>query len=73
MLLGILVYFVYHNLLGISRSLMEKDRISPYLGLWWVHVLLLLVIAAIYYFPALAKWRRHGSETQYLPAHHEDH
>jgi len=68
MLLGILVYFVYHNLLGISRSLMEKDLVPSYLGLWWVHVLLLIVIAVIYYFPVLVTRRRDGGDTQYLPA-----
>ncbi|MGH8120474.1 MAG: LPS export ABC transporter permease LptF [Gammaproteobacteria bacterium] len=68
MLLGILVYFVYHNLLGISRSLMENEKIPAYLGLWWVHVLLLAIIAATYYFPALMTRRRDGSKTQFLPA-----
>ena len=68
MFLGILVYFIYHNLLGISRSLMEKDKISSYLGLWWVHVLLLLVIAGIYYFPVLRQWQRGSSASQFLPA-----
>ena len=68
MLLGILIYFIYHNLLGISRTLLEKDRISPYFGLWWVHVLLLLVIVVIYYLPQIMQWRRGGNESQFLPA-----
>ena len=69
MLLGILIYFIYHNLLGISRTLLEKNRISPYLGLWWVHVLLLLIIIVIYYLPQIAQWRRGRSGPQFLPAH----
>ena len=69
MLLGILIYFVYHNLLGISKSLLEKDRISPYLGLWWVHVLLLAVIVVIYYMPQIMQGRRGGKDSQFLPAH----
>lgn len=68
MLLGILVYFVYHNLLGISKTLLEKGRISPYLGLWWVHVLLLVIIVVIYYLPLFMQWRRGGKESQFLPA-----
>jgi len=68
MLLGILVYFIYHNLLSISRTLLEKGKISPYLGLWWVHVLLLLIIVAIYYLPQIMHWRRGGNESQFLPA-----
>jgi lipopolysaccharide export system permease protein len=69
MLFGILIYFIYHNLLGISRTLLEKHRISPFLGLWWVHVLLLLVIVVIYYLPQIMQWRRGRSESQFLPAH----
>ena len=68
MLLGVLVYFVYQNLLGISRSLMEKDKLTPVIGLWWVHVLLLLALAAIYYYPALVQRRSHGSDVQILTA-----
>ena len=68
MLLGILVYFVYHNLLGISKTLLEKGIISPYLGLWWVHVLLLVVIVVIYYLPQIMQWRRGSKESQFLPA-----
>ena len=68
MLLGILVYFVYHNLLGISKTLLEKGKLSPYLGLWWVHVLLLAVILVIYYVPQIMRWRRGGKKFQFLPA-----
>lgn len=41
---GVLVYFVYSNLLGISRTLLKRDEISPLLGLWWVHLSLLAAI-----------------------------
>jgi len=68
MLFGILIYFIYHNLLGISRTLLEKGRIAPYIGLWWVHVLLLLVIVAIYYLPRIMQWKRGDNESQFLPA-----
>jgi lipopolysaccharide export system permease protein len=68
MLLGVLIYFIYHNLLGISRTLLEKGKISPYFGLWWVHVLLLLVMVVIYYLPQIMQWRRGGRESQFLPA-----
>jgi lipopolysaccharide export system permease protein len=42
--LGILVYVVYSNLLGVARSLVEKGTVDPAVGIWWVHLLLIIVI-----------------------------
>ena len=44
--MGILIYFVYSNFLGISRTLLKRGDIPAYVGLWWVH-LTLLVIAVV--------------------------
>jgi lipopolysaccharide export system permease protein len=49
----ILVYLIYSNLLGLSRTLLGWERIPAYIGLWWVHLLLLAVIVALVYFPSL--------------------
>ena len=68
LLLGILIYFIYNNLLGISRTLLERGNVSPWLGLWWVHALLILSIAIIYHFPELIQRLRRDSELQVLPA-----
>ncbi len=45
LLLGILTYAVYANALVMSRSLIEREVLSPSIGLWWVH--LLIVLAAL--------------------------
>ncbi len=45
-LLGILAYAVYANGLVLARSFVEQHVISPALGLWWVHALLLLAALA---------------------------
>lgn len=34
---GVLVYISYSNLLSASKIWVEQERISPWLGLWWVH------------------------------------
>jgi lipopolysaccharide export system permease protein len=34
---AIVVYFVYSNLLGIGKTMLEKGTVSSALGLWWVH------------------------------------
>jgi len=35
--IAVLIYIIYANLLGASKVWVEKETISPYLGLWWVH------------------------------------
>lgn len=42
--LAILIYLVYSNLLGIGKTWISQDKISIYLGTWWVHGLALLVL-----------------------------
>lgn len=39
---AILIYVIYSNFLGVARSWIEKGDLSPTIGLWWVHGLLLL-------------------------------
>jgi lipopolysaccharide export system permease protein len=59
----ILVYFIYNNLLGLSKTLLGKEGIPEYIGLWWVHLLMLAVIVGLMYFPAISSryrgYRRH--------------
>lgn len=42
LLAAILVYIIYSNLLGVARVWVEKGTLSPLIGLWWVHVLMLI-------------------------------
>jgi lipopolysaccharide export system permease protein len=46
-LLGILAYTVYANVLYMSRGWLSTGHIPPILGMWWVH-LLVLVIALLW-------------------------
>jgi len=38
---GIMTYIVYMILILSMRSSMEDDKISPWIGIWWVHLALL--------------------------------
>jgi lipopolysaccharide export system permease protein len=38
---AIIVYFVYSNLRSASKVWVEKGTLSPAIGVWWVHLLLL--------------------------------
>lgn len=40
---GILIYLVYANLLGVGQAWIDKGKISPVIGLWWVHAAVLAV------------------------------
>lgn len=45
--LGIMIYVVYNNLLTMARSSLSKGELSPWLGLWWVHALLLVLLIVV--------------------------
>jgi lipopolysaccharide export system permease protein len=65
----ILIYLIYSNLLGVSRTLLKRGDVPAYLGLWWVHVLLLLTIVVLVKFPAIRSWYRRKivTATLYYP------
>lgn len=39
--LAILIYFLYSNLLSAAKVWVARDALPQFLGLWWVHLLLL--------------------------------
>ena len=55
---AILVYFIYSNLLGISKTLIKHNDMSAMIGMWWVHLLLVLTIVAIFKYPRIRFWQR---------------
>ena len=42
--IGIILYIVYMNLLGMGQSWIEKDKIPPLIGMWWVHLVMLGIV-----------------------------
>lgn len=48
LIIGILIYLIYSNLLSISKTLVARGSLAPWIGLWWVHVLLIAAIVAIF-------------------------
>jgi lipopolysaccharide export system permease protein len=45
--LGILVYIIYSNLLAVARTWVERGKVDPLIGIWWVHALLVVVLAVM--------------------------
>lgn len=52
---AVAIYFIYSNLLGISKTLFKRDQISGFIGLWWVHALLISALLLILYLPDLRR------------------
>jgi len=48
MALAILLYIVYSNLLVVATNWLKKDVVSPFIGLWWVHILFLLLFMLLF-------------------------
>lgn len=53
---AIVLYMSYLALLIVTRGALEKGRIPPYLGLWWVHGLFLAIGMLLVYWEALQLW-----------------
>ncbi len=41
---AVLIYFVYTNMIFVSRSWIENGIIPGWLGIWWVHLSMLIVV-----------------------------
>ncbi len=67
MLIAILIYFTYSNLLGVCRNLVKKGEIPAWLGLWWVHLLLIIVMLAILFYPEFSRWKAGRRQHPVLP------
>ncbi|MBU1330858.1 MAG: LPS export ABC transporter permease LptF [Gammaproteobacteria bacterium] len=62
---AILLYMAYLALLIAARGALDKGRIPPALGLWWVHGIFLAIgLLLLYWEPLRLKWasRRVGQE-----------
>jgi len=55
-IIAILIYVLYINLLEISIHMLKRGELPTYIGLWWAHGALVIVIAILYYFPVLRRW-----------------
>lgn len=47
--IAILIYVIYSNGISIARTWVAQNKVSVELGVWWVHLLLLVFIAILLY------------------------
>ncbi len=60
---AILVYIFYVNLLGLGKDMIEKGTLPEWMGLWWVHLLFLIMAVFI-----LAKQNRYIERLLHRPS-----
>lgn len=47
--MGIAIYFLYGNAVGVMQTLVERGDVSPTIGIWPVHVAMALVVVSLLY------------------------
>ena len=56
---GVLAFIVYYNLMGTARVWLEQGVLPPAIGIWWVHVLPVLLGVLLLQWPRLRRrWVR---------------
>jgi lipopolysaccharide export system permease protein len=52
LVIALLLYFVYNNLLSLSQAWVAQDKLNPWVGMLASHALMLLVVVALFYLRA---------------------
>jgi len=45
LILAVLIYMIYNNSLSIAQAWVAQDKLSPYIGIWLVHAVMLAALA----------------------------
>ncbi|MDH5601521.1 MAG: LPS export ABC transporter permease LptF [Gammaproteobacteria bacterium] len=46
--IGLVIYLVFSNLVYVGKNWINLGKISPELGLWWIHAILLLLVVFLF-------------------------
>ena len=55
--IAVVVYFVYNNGVGIAQSLIERGELSPWIGVWPVHLAVAAAATALIFSQSAGGWR----------------
>jgi lipopolysaccharide export system permease protein len=55
---AILVYIIYNNLMSVARSWVEQSKIPMEVGIWGVHLILIVIIATLLLQQITGRWFR---------------
>ncbi|MDB4057139.1 LPS export ABC transporter permease LptF [Candidatus Thioglobus sp.] len=50
LIFGIIIFMLYNNALLVAKSAIESGQLSPLIGMWSIHLLLLLILIIFYQF-----------------------
>ena len=50
LIFGIIIFMLYNNALLVAKSAIESGQLSPLIGMWGIHLLLLLILIIFYQF-----------------------
>ncbi len=67
-IIGISIYLIYSNLLAIAQTLLKREVIPAFIGLWWVHLLLISVLLLLFYMPQIRMMFNKDDKHQLIPA-----
>ena len=56
MFTGVLVYFIYNNLVSVAVKSVEAGTLPPQIGVWIVHVALALIVLSLILYQELYGW-----------------
>lgn len=48
LMLAVLIYMIYNNVLSISQAWVAQGKLNPYLGMWLVHALMLVALVVFF-------------------------
>jgi lipopolysaccharide export system permease protein len=64
---AVLIFFVYINLMIAGRQALARGAIPQWLGLWWVHLAVILLAAVILLLPKYLARARHARSARLAP------
>ena len=50
LIIGVVVFMLYNNSLLVAKNAIETGQLSPFIGMWSIHLLLLLILIIFYQF-----------------------
>lgn len=69
LILAVLVYALYNNLLSIFQAWTAQGKIPGWLGLWPVHITIVVILAVLFYKQLFGfRWLATGRTTRVIPA-----
>jgi lipopolysaccharide export system permease protein len=59
--LGVLIYFVYSNLVSAGKVWLARGKMPEEIGLWWVHLAVVLLGLSLLWVPRIISRARYRS------------